>query len=46
MYNNLAPHAARAFSDEIRRSVSDPERRMAAELRRPRRPRRRRWRTQ
>jgi hypothetical protein len=46
MYNNLASDAARTFSDEVRRSVADPGRRMAAELRQARRSRRRRWRTQ
>ena len=46
MYNNLSMHAARAMSEEIRRSAQRPERLMAAELKHARKSRRRRWRTQ
>lgn len=44
MYNNLSTHAARAISEEIRRSAARPERLMTAELRHARKSRRRRWR--
>lgn len=44
MHTQMSVHVARVIEDELSRNVNRPERRMAAELRRSRTSRRRRWR--